>query len=140
MTRFTSILLNNFEGYFNMEQRYLIPSLLAMSLTLCSCSSLHGNAQSTNTAGTKTKIATTKTYSPTVPESVVLSAKPKLQTPYKVIGEVNVDRYNFVGVKRQQAVMNDLFRKEAAKIGGNAVINMQKNHHFASGEVIRFVS
>jgi len=124
-----------------MDRRYLIPALLTISLTLCGCaSSMQGKTNQEDNTGIKTKVASTKTYSPTPPESVVLSSKPKLNTPYKVIGSVSVNRYNFVGVKRQQAVINDIFRQEAAGIGGNAVINIQDNKKLASGDVIRFVS
>ena len=107
------------------------------------CTTIHDIPQKTNQIITGSKITkkSTKHYSSTTPNSVILLASNNIANKhYTTIADISINRYNMVGVKRQEAVLNDLMRKNAAFLGGNAIINIHKNHHKKSGQVIRFVS
>ena len=90
-------------------------------------------------SGTKVQKTAEKHYNPTPPESVFVAQKDKLNAPYQIIGNVKVDRYNIVGVKRQLATINDLMQAQASKIGGNAVIDVHRKDNNYIGHVVKFV-
>jgi hypothetical protein len=57
---------------------------------------------------------------------------------YKVIGTGIVSKYNTVGIKRQEASIQDNMRKIAAAMGGDAIINVTRNNKVVSGTVVSF--
>jgi len=62
--------------------------------------------------------------------------KPPL--PYKVLGKETISKYNVVGIKRQEATIRDTLRTLAARMGGDAIINIERNEQSVSGIVIAF--
>lgn len=93
-------------------------------LFLCGCS--------TN----KTTVATPITKDPIAVNMYKEGQKPPL--PYKVLGKEIVSKYNFVGMKRQEACIRDAMRNLAAKMGGDAIINITRDGKSVSGTVIAF--
>jgi len=57
-------------------------------------------------------------------------------TPYTVIGEAAVSKYNASGIKRQDAVIHDAMRTLAASMGGDAVIDVKHTNKSVVGQVI----
>ncbi len=59
-------------------------------------------------------------------------------TPYTVLGKAIISEYNPRGIKRQEACVHDAMRNLAATMGGDAVINLNKNDKIITGTVIAF--
>lgn len=62
--------------------------------------------------------------------------KPKQK--YVVVGKETISKYNFVGVKRQEAIVHDAMRTLAASMGGDAIIDITHDDETISGTVIAF--
>jgi hypothetical protein len=58
--------------------------------------------------------------------------------PYQVIGTETISKYNFVGVKRQEASIRDVMRKLAASMGGDAIINIKHQDKTVTGTVVAY--
>jgi len=61
-----------------------------------------------------------------------------LKRPYRVIGKETVSRYNFIGLERQTAALNQIMKSLAASMGGDAVINITADNQKVEGTVISF--
>lgn len=59
-------------------------------------------------------------------------------SPYKIIAKESVSQFNSGGIKRQDAVVHDVLRQLAASVGGDAVINIRRDHNKIYGEVVKF--
>lgn len=71
------------------------------------------------------------------PMNVTLFTNGKKPTaPFKIIGTETVSKYNFVGIKRQEAHIRDVMRNLAANLGGDAVINISHQDKNIVGTVI----
>jgi hypothetical protein len=57
---------------------------------------------------------------------------------YKVIGKQVVSKFNLGGIRRQEAIIKDILRNQAAELGGDAVINVQRNEKYIQGTIITF--
>ena len=57
---------------------------------------------------------------------------------YTVLGKAIISEYNPVGIKRQEACIRDALRNLAATMGGDAVIELDKNNKTVTGTVIAF--
>ena len=112
-------------------------ALISLSFILAGCASSDNTtinlSKKTSTSPPKKAVAVND------PSSVQLITKPVHYSHYSKIGNINVPHYNGVGIKRQQAVINDILLDHAAKIGGNAVI-VKKTTLADVGEVIRLPS
>lgn len=62
--------------------------------------------------------------------------KPK--NSYKILGIEAVSKYNRVGIKKQEACIHDSLRSLAAKMGGDAVINIKYDKKIVEGTVITY--
>lgn len=62
----------------------------------------------------------------------------KPEKPYVVLGQQTVSKYNFVGIKRQEANIKDSIRRLAAKKGGDAVIEITNHPDSISYTVISY--
>lgn len=62
----------------------------------------------------------------------------KPTAPYKVIGKETISKYNFAGIKRQEANIHDAMRNLAASMGGDAIIDVVHDDKTVSGTVIGF--
>ncbi len=111
-------------------------------LILSSCTTVQDISTKTKDIFTRHGVTRVKgkAYSPTNPHFVVLTTVKVITRPYEVIGHVSVKRYNLVGIKRQQGVIDDLMKEDASKIGGNAIVNIKKTMKTEIGDVIRFNS
>lgn len=114
-------------------------TLICCSFILAGCATVKQLSSETKSAisGEKIKKTTHAHYAPINPTAVLLTAIKPSHVKYQSIGSIEVSLYNFVGNKRQQATINDLLQEGAAKIGGNAVVNIHQNKHVASGEIVR---
>lgn len=63
--------------------------------------------------------------------------QPKHQA-YRVIDHVKIARFNPEGGKRQEGIMTDILKDDAALEGGNGIVNLTSNQQGVSGDVIRF--
>lgn len=64
--------------------------------------------------------------------------KQKPEKPYVVLGHQTVSKYNFVGIKRQEANLKDSMRHLAATQGGDAVIEITNHADSISYTVISY--
>jgi hypothetical protein len=58
--------------------------------------------------------------------------------PFKVLGEAKVEKYNAVGIKRQEATIRDLMREQAASLDGDAIINIKNDEKTITATVIAY--
>jgi hypothetical protein len=114
--------------------------LICTCLLICGCSTTKTSKQTQKPKPIKTKQIKQAHFSPVLPESITLLNTEPPTTKYKVIGQVAVNRYNKVGVKRQKAIINDLIRNKAASLGGDAVVNIHKNSNLTTGEVVQLIA
>jgi hypothetical protein len=78
-------------------------------------------------------------HSPTDPANVKIFLSEKPSQQYKEIGKVTVDKYGMIGMTPASGEkINQLLREEAAKIGGDAIINVSEDFASVSGVVVVF--
>jgi outer membrane murein-binding lipoprotein Lpp len=113
-----------------------------ISCMLAGCSTMQNTYRQTEGFITRNKIKrTAKTqYAATNPEIVALTNKAAIKRPYVTVAQLKVSQRNIVGVKRQKAFINDLMRKDAATIGGHAVINISHDKYAQYGDVIHYTN
>ncbi|HVY53316.1 MAG TPA: hypothetical protein VHA13_02235 [Gammaproteobacteria bacterium] len=61
-----------------------------------------------------------------------------IKRPYRVIGKSTVSERNIIGFKRNTETVHDIMRKIAASMGGDAIINIQKDDQNIHGTIILF--
>lgn len=61
-----------------------------------------------------------------------------VKRPYRIIGREKVSRFNVIGMQRQSAQVNEIMRKVAASMGGDAVINIRQDEQKLEGTVISY--
>jgi hypothetical protein len=120
--------------------------VICMYLSLAACNTTSKPINTTPTP-TKTTIKKVTPKNPTLsavkqrknPMTVtIFTAGEKPQKPYVVVGKETVSKFNFVGVKRQEAHIREAMRKLAANLGGDAIINVTHDDHSVSGTIIEF--
>ena len=80
-----------------------------------------------------------ETYAAKDPANVKIFLSEKPADKYKEIGKVTVDKYGMISlVPASGDEINRLLREEAAKIGGDAIINITEDFASMSGVVIVF--
>lgn len=114
-------------------------SLLAMIMigfALSGCSTMNGTPathnQSQKTINTASKIH----YKDPLEVSFYPAGKPS--KPFTVLGQTTVSKYNTAGHKRQEATIHDALRTKAASMGGDAIIDIQRDDNSVSGTVIAY--
>lgn len=120
--------------------KIVLTCLIAGLLTGCATVQSVGQKTENALSGTKVKKTAHAVYAPTTPTSIMLTTQPSLNTHYKKVAQISVSDHNFVGIKRQQADINALLQKNAAKLGGNAVIDIQNEYAKTVGTVIKFTT
>ena len=129
----------------------LIP--INIGLLLTSCSALH-DVHPVDTMPNKTLTAEIPNQSAPPPAAKTTTPAPvkknplavsfytkdnaQLTTPYKILGRESVSKYNLVGIKRQEASIRDSMRKIAASMGGDAIIEENRNSRIVTGTVVSF--
>jgi hypothetical protein len=84
---------------------------------------------------------TSVSYPAKSPGDVRLFLSDKPTVPYTEIGRVSVDKYGMISlVPASGEKVNALLREEAAKMGGDAVINITEDFASVSGVVVVFTS
>jgi hypothetical protein len=61
-----------------------------------------------------------------------------IKRPYKIIGTESVSKFNMVGIKRQEAIIQDNMRKIAAAMGGDAVIDIKRHKKMVTGTIVSY--
>lgn len=122
-----------------------ISNLLVMSYicyVLLGCTSIHTVRPANHTQNTtQTTPTTQKIQQKKNPLEVSFYPNGQtLNTPYKVIGEAKVSKYNTGGIKRQDAIIHDTMRSVAASMGGDAIIDIKHTHKSVIGKVITYQS
>jgi hypothetical protein len=62
----------------------------------------------------------------------------KPSDPYKILGTETISKFNYNGIKRQIAIIHDAMRNLAAKMGGDAIINIAHDDKTVTGTVITY--
>lgn len=115
--------------------------LAGAALALSSCSSLN-STQSANAQVQKTDKKTVHVQK-NKKNPMAVSFYPStrnLKIPYRVIGRETISKYNFVGIKRQEASIHDAMRAMAASMGGDAIVDIQHSDTTVTGTVITYQS
>ena len=121
-----------------------ILGMLVLSGVFCaltSCSSV--NTTHTAIAPKPAHQAQANTATTTKKDPAVISFYTNGNNPknaYTVLGLANISRTNRVGIKRQDAVIHDAMRTAAAKLGGDAVIEVSRNNQAVVGKIICYHS
>lgn len=84
----------------------------------------------------KKQIATPKKKNPITVTFYRKGQKPEM--PYRILGTETVSKFNTVGIKRQEASIRDVMRNLAASMGGDAVINIQRDDKSVFGTIIAY--
>ena len=80
-----------------------------------------------------------QSYPATDPAKVRVFLSEKPADKYIEIGKVTVDKYGVIGIVAASGdKINQLLREQAAKIGGDAIINVSEDFASVSGVVIVF--
>lgn len=114
-------------------------------LVVCVCSTLISCTTTSKTHQTSIKTQTTsQTIIPLQKkkkdpiEVSFYSSQKNFNSPYKVIGEAIVSKYNLRGIKRQNATIHEAMRTLAASMGGDAVIEVKHTEMAVIGKVIAY--
>ena len=121
-----------------MRTLYLLIALYTgLFLSACSTASNSDQAAKTQnaTSGT-TRQAAIKLKNPLL--VTVYTEKQPLPASYTILGQATILKYNLRGIKRQEAYIHDAMRALAASMGGDAVINLNKNDKTVTGTVIAY--
>lgn len=121
-----------------MRTLYLLIALhTGLFLSACSTASNSNQAAKTQSAtlGT-TRQATIKLKNLFM--VTVYTKKQPLRASYTILGQATISKYNLSGIKRQEAYIHDSMRALAASMGGDAVINLNKNDKTVTGTVIAY--
>jgi uncharacterized protein YbjQ (UPF0145 family) len=103
-------------------------------LSACSMMDTQDSASTTQNISSKTALIHTKD-----PLTVaVYTQKHCIRTPYTILGKAVISQYNPGGIKRQEACIHDSMRSLAAAMGGDAIINLNKNDKTVTGTVIAY--
>ncbi len=105
-------------------------------LFLSACSTLDNQNNTLKKQNKTTQHAAAQSKDPLA--VAVYSKEPCSSLPYTVVGTAVVSQYNHGGIKRQEACIRDAMRHLAAKMGGDAVINLDKGGKIVTGTVIAF--
>ncbi len=81
--------------------------------------------------------AKTIQLTPTNPTTVLLVKQNLQNNKYQKIGVIKVANRNFVGIKRQEADINELLQAHAANLGGNAVMDIRHTPKNVYGTVVK---
>lgn len=111
-----------------MKKLYLL-SILSIVLILTSCASVQTSKPENH-----------KVTKPSIDPLTVsfYNGKRSQEHPYHVKGKATVSQYNVVGIKRQEATIRDLMRQMAAKLGGNAVVDITHDDKAITGTVVEY--
>ena len=119
-----------------------IKSVVAIGILLCltACATTQEASQKVENAITKSHVkkTTKQNYQPTQAKNIKIESKQLNRKEYASIGTVYVSRYNVWGIKRQLGVITDLMQAQAARVGGNAIIDIKMDHKYAKGEIVKF--
>lgn len=105
----------------------------ALAVTSCAVSdiqSIAANGSASNTTGKSFKATSVNKVTLRYGET---SARPNQE----IIGHVQADNYNLIGVPHSQANIEQELKKQAASIGGRSVINIQHGMVKTSGDVVK---
>lgn len=73
------------------------------------------------------------------PDNIAFYAQhSSIKRPYRIIGKSSVPRRNIIGFTRQAKTINEIMRKKAATMGGDAIINIKQDSNNVEGVVIAF--
>jgi hypothetical protein len=115
-----------------MRTLYLLALVSALVLSGCATTNPCPKSQTTNSS------SSAQCPHKKDPITVSFLSNQKPARPYQVIGTTVVAKYNTVGIKRQEAIIRDLIRQQAASLGGDAVIDVKHNGNAISATVIAY--
>ena len=128
-----------------MRTLYLLV-VINIALILSACATTDTTPMATN--GDSTLSTTTAAGTTTTPPKChhhkdplhvsLMNGLQQPSSPYQVLGEAKVSKFNTVGIKRQEATMRDLIRQQAASLGGDAVINFRHDDKTISATIIAY--
>lgn len=116
-----------------------LTAIFITTLILSGCATTDNSIIKTEKHASVTSSQTTSSAVIHDPTSIQILTKPVAGKHYSKLGHIHVPHYNSVGIRRQQAVINDLLVDHAAKMGGNAVI-VKRTNLADVGEIIRLPS
>lgn len=115
----------------------LIALYAGLFLSACSTANNSDQAAKTQNATSGTvRQAAIKLKNPLM--VTVYTEKQPLPASYTILGQATISKYNRRGIKRQEAYIHDAMRALAASMGGDAVINLNKNDKTVTGTVIAY--
>lgn len=122
-----------------MKTLYLL-TLISAALILTSCASTDAVHPTPNKSSpSEQALAQPKQDLSKNPLDVsFVAAKKPLNVPYQVIGKASVSQYNMVGIKRQEATIRDIMRQLAASLNGDALIDLERDHHVVTAKVVAY--
>lgn len=118
-----------------MKKIYLLLVTTGFLILLVSCSTSKSATQvaSINHQTTASKISAKN------PDQVALYKNSKEpHAAYRVIGVAKVSRFNMLGFKHQDETLENMLKKLAASMGGDAIMNVSTNNNFIQANVIQF--
>jgi hypothetical protein len=123
-----------------MKTLYLLIIInLVLSLSGCTTTPPANHAQNAKKSTLAANEPKTNTLKEKDPLNVAMYTQgQKPANPYKVLGTESISKFNFGGIKRQTASIHDAMRDLAAKMGGDAVINIAHDDKTVTGTVITY--
>jgi hypothetical protein len=127
--------VNDLKGFVMKSLYLLIIIYIGLYLFGCTTTSHPKLTQNTQTALNQSTVVNPKEKNPL---TVAMYTDKKPSNPYKILGTETVSKFNYNGIKRQIAIIHDAMRNLAAKMGGDAVINIAHDDKAVTGTVISY--
>lgn len=118
----------------------IIVSAIAMLIGGCTTTGQSGTQVAANFIHRQNVIPTTsETYPAKNPQTVaVYSKEHKPLTPYRIIGEATISKYNLLGMQRQENTLNKMMKSLAASMGGDGIMNVSMNNDHMKASIIQY--
>lgn len=113
---------------------------ISISFLLLNGCATTGDDISSMVSNVSVEKTTANTYSPTNPSSIKLYVDQKPTCKYVELGSVKVNTNDLVGLPISADETNNYFQNAAAKLGGNAVINIHPIMGYQAGIIIRCIN
>ena len=118
---------------------YLI-GIINSLLTACTSMSDIGVGADNLISGGSVAVNNNRTYPKNSPDNVHIFFDEKPRRSYIEIGQVNIDTDNMLGVPKSETEIIHAMQEQAASIGGDAVIDVNRSMGAATGTIIIYQS
>ena len=121
-------------------QRFVIAGVATLLLNACASQGQSPTRMASNFINNESVIPTSNAdYPAKDPQTVALyQNNDSPHAPYRIIGMASVMRHNLLGMERTDATMQQMMKQLAANMGGDGLINVDKNPDALKAHIIAY--